>query len=226
MISGWVLSGVLAVFPGLQDPALIPGWGTPSDTDADCTIQLESGVLTITLPAAPHELKAFPKRRNAPRVLRDIESNYEAVVKVSLKADEPKAPSAAEAERGAGILIWLDVANLIRIERAQVWDKDAADPRAAVLIEYWRDGQLRERHVVSDGLPLQGDATWLRATRRIDKLKIEASADGDNWTDVKTVGVRLSSRTKIGVVATNTSGVPLEARLEGFSVKNIRLTTP
>jgi regulation of enolase protein 1 (concanavalin A-like superfamily) len=216
---------LLALLIPLQEPVAIPKWGVPLDADKDCTIRLDDGVLTISVPGTPHEMNAFPKKRNAPRVLRDVESNWTATVKATVPpaGDAAKVSAGAAAERSAGLLVWLDEANFIRVARAQVWEQGEG-PRASVVIEYWRDGRVKERHVVSEGLSLEGEATWLRLTRRIDKLKVEASDDGQTWAELATVAIRLSSRLKFGVVATNTSGAPLDARLSDLEFRNIRLT--
>lgn len=217
---------VLALLLPLQEPAAIPKWGVPLDPDGDCAIRLDDGALTIAVPGTPHEMNAFPKKRNAPRVLRDVESNWTASVKAAVPpaADAAGVAAGSAAERSAGLLVWLDEANFVRVARAQVWEKGGDGPRAAILIEYWRDGRVKERQVISEGVSFEGDATWLRLTRRIDKLKVEASDDGQSWAELATVPIRLSSRLKFGVVATNTSGAPLEARLSDLDFRNIRLT--
>ncbi|GIW88152.1 MAG: hypothetical protein KatS3mg108_2476 [Isosphaeraceae bacterium] len=217
---------LLALLFPLQQPAPIPNWGIPLDPDQDCTIRLDDSTLSISLPASPHELNAFPKKRNAPRVLRDIESNWTASVRAALSSPtttNPPAP-ARTSERSAGLLVWLDEANFFRVARADLQEPNHDMPRAAVLIEYWRDGRIKDRHVVTEGLSFPQPETWLRLTRRIDKMTVEASDDGQTWTELATIPVRLSSRLKFGVVATNTSGAPLVARFSDLAFKNIRLT--
>lgn len=183
----------------------IPGWGEPIVPDGDCEIVADAEGVTIKVAAAAHELKAEAGKQNAPRVLREIEGNHEATVEVSGVFKEGT---------GAGLLLWLDERNFIRFARAG---------GEAPVLEYWRDGRLEAVEKGSEAVKLAGPKTWLRLTRRMDKLKAEASTDGEQWKEFQTLTIRLSSRMRLGVVATNTSGEPFPARFEGFTVKGIPL---
>jgi hypothetical protein len=72
-------------------------------------------------------------------------------------------------------------------------------------------------------VPLKGRIAWFCLTRRTDKLTAEASAVGGTWIEAKTLSVRLSSRLNLGVMATNPSGWPREARFDGFEFRGIPL---
>ena len=52
------------------------------DPDGDCTIDLKDGRLTIRVPGRPHGLDAEVDKLNSPRVLREIEGDFIADLKV------------------------------------------------------------------------------------------------------------------------------------------------
>jgi regulation of enolase protein 1 (concanavalin A-like superfamily) len=192
-----------------QGAGNLPGWGDPVDPDRDCEIRVVEKALVIKVPGTPHVLRAAAGQRNAPRVLRDIEGNFTAQVKVLATF------ATGVASQGAGLLLWQDERNFVLLERT-------ADD-AGIRFEYWRDGQLQGGDPVPNTAPEPGSATWLRLTRHISTLKAEVSQDGETWTELKSVPIRLSSRMRLGVVATNSSERPLEARFEAFQVKSIPL---
>src|SRR5262249_62298580 len=61
----------------------IEGWGIAIDPDGDCKIQPEGKTLVMEVPNTPHGLVAnIVDRANAPRVLRDVQGDFEVRVKV------------------------------------------------------------------------------------------------------------------------------------------------
>ena len=71
---------------GAASPRILKGWGEAIDPDGDCSIHLADGRLTIKVPAPMrrkgHGLEAERNTLNAPRVLRDIEGDFIADLKV------------------------------------------------------------------------------------------------------------------------------------------------
>ncbi|MFO0956515.1 MAG: DUF1349 domain-containing protein [Isosphaeraceae bacterium] len=190
-----------------------PGWGDPVDPGNDCKIQLEDKALVFQVPAGTHVLKPFPEKQNAPRVLRDIEGNFVATLKIS--GDFRGETANPEAAQSAGLLLWQDEKNFVRLERRTGKDGEV------LAIDYWKDGQPQE---ATPGTPWKGNSAWIRLTRRMDKLKAETSEDGKTWADLKNLGsVRLSSRLNLGTLVTNTAPKPANARFEEFQVKAIPL---
>lgn len=187
----------------------IKGWGEPLDREGDCAIGFEGGVLTIGLSERPHELKPSPGKRNAPRVWKYNEGNFIATVKVEL--------GEGEGERSAGLVLWQDDRNFLRLARG------AGD---RLVFEYWKDGQLQPTPSGLGELKVEGPQTWLRMTRRASKLQVEASGDGETYRDGGTVPIRLSSRLQLGVHATNEGGKATEVKLEGYVLKPIPVFGP
>lgn len=210
---GGLLAVALAASAPAQTTAKFPGWGDPVDPGKDCKIRLEGKALVVEAPAGTHLLQPFPGKQNAPRVLRDIEGNFVAALKVS--GDFRGESASPETVQSAGLLLWQDERNFVRLERRTGKDGEV------LAIDYWKDGQPQD---ASPGVPAKGESTWVRLTRRMDKLKAETSADGKTWTDLKALGsVRLSSRLNLGVLVTNATDKPAVARFEEFQVKGIPL---
>lgn len=203
----WLLPAALAL---AFQAAAIPGWGDPLDPSRDSQIRAEGKTLAITLPSAPRPFTAeLPASQNqiAPTVLRDVEGNFSAQVKV--------AGSAAH----AGLLVWQDERNFVILARSKAPNSD----KLALTFDYWKDGQKQSPPAQAVNAKLDGDATTLRLTRRMDKLRAEVSTDGETWTDAGTLFIRLPSRMRLGVIATGNGGT---ATFEDFQQKAISLYPP
>lgn len=72
------------------------GWGTPVNPDRDCKIRHLGGGLTIEMPGTEHDYDPIRKRFNAPRLLRDIEGDFEIRVRVSIN----RRPSSESSVKG------------------------------------------------------------------------------------------------------------------------------
>jgi regulation of enolase protein 1 (concanavalin A-like superfamily) len=193
-----------------QSSAKFPGWGEPTDPGKDSEISADGKALVMSLPATPaQDMRAETGKRTAPRVMRDIEGNHIATMRVS---------GTFEPGQTAGFLLQLDDRNFLRFARSA--------PDEPVVLEYWRSGQLQP---IEASLPKSGgagEAVWLRYTRRLDRFKAELSTDAQNWTEVASISIRLSSRLSLGAVATNTAGKPLTVRFEDLTIKGLPLNAP
>ncbi len=100
----------------------LKGWGVVVDPDGDCQIGLEKETLTISVPAKMHDLSIEVDNMNAPRVLREMEGDFIAQLKVSGKVRHTGNRTSEHyfAYHGAGLLLWQDERNYIRLERASV----------------------------------------------------------------------------------------------------------
>jgi len=96
-------------------------YGTPVDPLKDCKFTVDGSKLTITAGKGDHDLAVEAKILDAPLVLKEIEGDFSMVVKVS--GDFPKRAKGATEKRslvfyGAGLLVWEDENNYVRLERA------------------------------------------------------------------------------------------------------------
>ena len=207
----------------------LPGWGDVLDPGKDASIRLEGDQLAITVPGGLHELRPAPRKMNAPRVMRDVEGNFEVSVKISAPFDSATGRDSAEEPAnsgfGAGLLIWQDERNFIEFYRvANVPETPGRKNEFA--LEYWMDGKSTGWTRTAEPRDISERDYWLRLARRGDKLKAEVSPDGENWADLGTIPVRLSSRMRLGVLVSNGSKEPYEAHFSNLRQKAIPLYPP
>jgi hypothetical protein len=224
---------ILAIIAGLiilvgyltaQKTKTIHGWGTVIDPINDCTVKEEASKLTITVPGGTHDLNAKVGGMKAPRVLREVDGDFIAQVKVSgeFEPGDQAADSDTSSFNGAGLLLWQDEKNYLRLERNAWWSKgDKATECYPPLIEYYLDGEYQGSQPKVDSAEFfKGPSTWLKLERRGDKVTAYYSHDGTEWTMAKEIMVEFPNRIQVGVVAVNTSKEPFTVKFEEFEVKS------
>jgi hypothetical protein len=78
---------LLAACAVLAAPAPEPfksGWGNPEDPDKDCKIRRGGSVLSIDMPGTDHDYDPLRKRLNAPRILREIDGQFDLQVRIRI----------------------------------------------------------------------------------------------------------------------------------------------
>ena len=190
------------------------GFGKPDDPDGDCQVRVEGGVATITVPGTLHDLSGRAGRFNAPRLLRPVEGAFLAEVKVVGEvrpAGGPTRPGSIPFH-GAGLLLWGDAGNFIRLERAAVLRDGVVRPY--ILLE----------HHLSGGPPIEqagqyaGGPVSLRLQRLGSRVVGSFSTDGVRWEELPALEFDFPPQAAVGVAAVNTASEPLKARFEGFKV--------
>ncbi len=209
--------------PGMSKPAKpekrigrLADWSDVIDPDGDCDVVLdrETNRATILVPGTAHLLSAELGRMNAPRILGDIQGDFEVRLKVT-GTNHPggKATTSQYAPyHGAGILLWQDPENYVRLEIAADVRKGKVFPYAN--FELRRAGLL----AVTQGLKIEDDASYLRLERRGNEVRGAFSPDGDHWTLFPPMIVELKDRLKVGVVVVNSASKPLKAGFEEIQV--------
>ncbi len=199
----------------------IAGWGTVTDPDKDCEYRFTADQLklSITVPAKAHDLSPV-RGLNAPRILRSIRGDFTVQVKVT--ADfKPGVISTGKGRpfNGAGLLIWENEENFLRIERNAYWLGPEELYCYPPLIEYWRNN---EHSGVSsdptDATYFQGRSTWLKATRQGKNVSVSISHDGKEWDEVKSFQVEMADEVLVGVAAVNTSDAPFTVDFEELTI--------
>jgi regulation of enolase protein 1 (concanavalin A-like superfamily) len=182
-----------------------------TDPDGDCKVKAQGDRLTMTVPASHHNLHPG-WGMNAPRVLQDVEGDFTVEVKVTGDF-KPTDESSWEGSRpfiGAGLLIWQDAKNLLRVERNAI---RAPEQNLTFcyppLIEYYWDGEYQDTNpeAARDAF-FKDRSTYLRLQRRGDTVKVSLSHDGKKWIVAKQVRVRFAKKVKVGVAAISTSNKP------------------
>jgi regulation of enolase protein 1 (concanavalin A-like superfamily) len=202
-------------------PNEVPGWGRVLDPARDCEISLdrEHDRLKIKVPGTPHvlsaEVPALPM--NAPRVVRRVRGDFTAGVRVLGRLATGRSKTTHyDPFHGAGLIVWQDPSNYLRLERAVGFINGRHHP----YINY----ELREggRLVMSHGITTEDRSLFLRIRRRGRAFSAWYSRDGRRWVELATVEASLDERIDVGVAAINSSGRALSAELEWLRVEDSR----
>jgi regulation of enolase protein 1 (concanavalin A-like superfamily) len=191
------------------------------DPDGDCAVeQLPEGV-RITVPGVQHNLNPQYGSVNAPRVLREVEGDFRAVVRVTSDF-HPELPSTgrnAHAFNGAGLVLWVDDRSFLRLER-NVWVlpngvRNCFPP----LFEAFDNGRATNSNpTFAPASVFRGDSTALYLERRGDLVRGAYSHDSRNWEGWREVRLPCPRKLRIGIDAVNTSAKPLTVTYDGFNV--------
>jgi regulation of enolase protein 1 (concanavalin A-like superfamily) len=193
------------------------GWGGIIDPDGDCKFTIEKGRLRMSLPGTDHSLAFERGQMNAPRTLRSVEGDFIAQVEVSgsFPAGAASLVSTRRPFHGAGLLLWLDEKNYVRLERSKLVfegeNMSYANFECRTDGEFIRKGDATE-HPLSDG------TTHLRLERCGDKLYGYVSSNGVDWTAMELITTDLPKRVLIGVAAGHNTSSPFEPEFRGFKV--------
>ncbi|HZY86118.1 MAG TPA: DUF1349 domain-containing protein, partial [Gemmataceae bacterium] len=192
----------------------LPGWGLAIDPDKDCKITPAPKSITFDVPGAMHDCAPISKF-NAPRVVREVDGDFVLTVKVS--GDFQPGPRSTHPQRvpyiAAGILIWSDSDNFIRLERAALRRGPRVVPHVAFLEQEGGYGGAVHNELFREG------ACSLRLERRGSRIHGAISADGKTWKQLKPIDTVWPSKLKVGLVAISTSSDPLAVKFEEFELK-------
>jgi WD40 repeat protein/serine/threonine protein kinase len=181
----------------------IPAWGDVIDPAGDCTVRAADGKLTIAVPGTDHDLTRDD--RSAPRLLQAVEGDFTFQVKVTGDFDPSKAGF-----NGAGLLLWIDHENYLRLERNVWFDVPTGKfVGYAPLFEYWRNGKRMRMNPLGTLEPFfKGRSTYLRLQRRVGNLVASVSHDGTEWISLPPLRIDLPKTVRVGVDAVSTSERP------------------
>ncbi|MGL6073805.1 MAG: DUF1349 domain-containing protein [Fimbriiglobus sp.] len=205
-------------------PQVIKGWGQVIDPDGDCKVTEDKGKLTIRVPGQHHDLNPA-LASNAPRVLQEVEGDFIATVKVTgdFKPGEKSTQPAGPPFNGAGLLIWVDNKNYLRLERNIWWIPEVGKHACFTpLLEYFEDGEQQNTNPGSTTQEFfKGRSTHLRFERKGDKVLAAYSHDGKEWIAVKNgVTVDLPKKVQVGVAAINSSNKKFVVEFEEFKLRS------
>lgn len=191
----------------------LANWGQPIDPSRDCWTRLVGETLAIDVPGSTHDLRGDGEV-NAPRVVRSIDGDFIAQVKVSgnLRHTGKRTSGLSVAYHGAGLLIWQNARNYVRLERSGLVREDGQTVHFANF-ELHRDGQ-----VVVKALEIPDQDTYLRLERRGNRVFGLVTGDGYKWSSLEPIAARLPRDVKLGVVAISTSTEPLKVVFSDLEV--------
>jgi regulation of enolase protein 1 (concanavalin A-like superfamily) len=221
-------SSIEAFSPTIEVPAPAGGEGSPAasgtadkpaqvvrtlsaavDPDGDCQFTAEPEV-TITVPGTNHDLARTSSyvKQNAPRVLDDIKGDFRLAVKVGTFPTPKPGTSSNNVSSlvGAGLLVWQDDQNYIRLERVAEGNSGSH----VVLLEAVMDGN----EVNSERRDIDDSDTYLRVSREGNAFTFESGAVGSNWSKLKTLDLKFPEQVKAGVAAVNTTTSAISTTIE------------
>ena len=191
-------------------------WGDAVDPDGDCKFELDprEDKIRIIVPGKPNILSAEIGHVNAPRVLREIKGDFDLIVRVTGtgNAGGKATTKVYYPYHGAGLLIWQDEENYVRLEIAT--EVRHGKTRPYVNFEYRKDGTL----ATSGGLMNTDGSNHLRLRRRGDEIYASFGPDGLRWTSFAPLTAKLNDRLTVGISAINSSTKPLTAEFNGLEV--------
>lgn len=194
----------------------VPEWGQLFDPSEDCSIRSAAKTLDIQVPGALHALNVETAEMTAPRVLRPVEGDFVAEVTVTgeVSPQGDRTSSHWLPYHGAGLLVWLDRNNYIRLERAAI--KKGSGSYHYINFELRRNAMAE----FSTGTSVPSGAITLRLERRGPRVVASYRREDQDWVKIRQEGgVRnWDNALKVGVVAINTSTDAFAARFENFQV--------
>jgi regulation of enolase protein 1 (concanavalin A-like superfamily) len=200
-------------------PRELPGWGRVLDPSRDCEISLddEHDRLKIAVPGTPHVLSAEDPKlpMNAPRVVRGVRGDFTAEVRVLGRLEPGRSRSTPyDPFHGAGLIVWQDASNYLRLERAVGFIKGR--PHPYLNYELRKEGRL----AMSQGIAVEDHPLYLRLRRQGREFAAWYSRDGRRWVPLAGVEAPLNERVEVGVIAVNSSARTLTVELDRFSVND------
>ncbi len=191
----------------------LAGWGLAIDPGSDCEVKTNgSSNLAIQVPGTWHDLNPDNGKLNSPRVLREVAGDFIVTVKVvgdfkpGGKSTNPKGLP----YNGAGLLVWSDSDNFIRLERGAILRSGKVTTTAAF---EEREGGYRGA-VHNEVVP--GGTCYLRLERKGSRISGAISSDGTNWKKLKPIDTVWPEKLKLGLAAINSSSEPFTVTFEDF----------
>ena len=196
----------------------VPRWGELVDPSRDCKVAPgpAGDGLTISVPGTPHLLSAELDRLPlaAPRVVRPVAGDFRATVRVGGRLDPgPARSSVYSPYHGAGLLVWKDRQNYLRLERAV----GEVGGRAMPYLNF--ELRSRGRLSFSRGIPIEDRPAHLRVGRVGGQIRAWHSPDGERWSELAGPPTPLAGPVEVGVVAVNSSRRLLVAELGSLEVE-------
>jgi hypothetical protein len=202
------------------------------DPDDDCTLVADADTnrITIEVPGRLHSLApqmtaGLDKKKplhNAPFAVTEVEGAFLAMVELT---GEMRPGSALPKDRqgnsipftfqGAGLLLYQDKDNFVRLERTAGVDIDTLQAIHKVLFEVVKEGKpLKQSY-----LPVPEGPVCLSLGRREGRVFVGTSPDVDApIKSLAEVDLDLPAKVKIGVSASNISAKPFTATFDNFTL--------
>jgi regulation of enolase protein 1 (concanavalin A-like superfamily) len=190
-------------------------WGVLSGIPGTTKFLPDAAGLTIALPGKLYILSPELKTKSAPMLLTEVTGDFTALVKIPGKILPGTAPlkGLPFTFQGAGLIVWQDENNYLRLERASLFTADRVRVHH-VLVEVCKEGKT----IPSTFKEVRDTDIILRLDRHGSELRCQYSTDGKAWFDAKRQSVAFPAAVGVGVSAANASPKPFAARFEDFEL--------
>jgi S1-C subfamily serine protease/regulation of enolase protein 1 (concanavalin A-like superfamily) len=185
----------------------------------DCKVEKDDYSLTIEVPAGVRVLSPQLDAHNAPMMLTEVEGDFIAQVRVTGNMIPGTTPPKFKGKdilpgtfQGAGLLLFLDSKNYVRVERSVAADRGKPVLKAQALIEMIKGG----RELASYYPSIPDSPLYIRIQRIRGAVTVLFGPDGRLWITHQKLAIASPPKVKIGVIASNISKVPLTAQFEDF----------
>jgi regulation of enolase protein 1 (concanavalin A-like superfamily) len=177
----------------------------------------ETERLKIEVPGAPHVLSAeMPELpMNAPRVIRGVRGDFTASVHVLGRLQPGRFKTTHyDPYHGAGLIVWQDSSNYLRLERAEGFVEGRYLPY--INYEVREGGRLTESH----GFRTEDRPLFVKLRREGVAFFAWYSRDGRHWVELGQLDTSFGEPVEVGVVAVNSSTKALSAELEALIIND------
>lgn len=196
------------------------------DPDKDCKLTKSQKTVKIEVPGKLHTLspQLIDKKKgvlNAPMTLATVEGDFLMHVHVGgVQAPGTTPLSSPKTKRqlpyafqSAGIVLWEDADNFIRLERATQVERGSATNSNKLLVEVYKGGKLIGEPFYLD---VPADELSLMMMRYKGQIRCLFSMDGKKWAALQTIAETYPGKIKVGLAAVNLSKNALTAEFEQF----------
>jgi len=206
------------------------------DPESDCNLEKDAKSQTIKIGVPcdkPHTLapelvterdKKNPLH-NAPMTLTPVEGDFAAIVRVTADLspgltlpEDRQGNNISSTFQGAGLLLYQDKNNFVRLERTAAVPVGSIQPVHKVLLEVVKGGKPVEsqKFAVPSGGPV-----YLILLRQSARVTCRASVDLTGPAiAVKSFEFKLPSKVNVGLSVSNISASPFTATFEKFALLN------
>jgi TonB family protein len=209
----------------VEGPSLRPlAWGTLVDPLGQSEIREFEDGFTIRVPPGLYDLSVEMGRATAPRVLRAVEGDFIAEVDVGRVAEAGGRlnPLQGRGFHGAGLLLWVDANDYVRLEAATYGGGTGPEIHHRLVRRYALFEERADGELVGGQDPahfgLKDAPTSLRLERHGSELRALARQGAEGWREVGRMEIELPRTLNIGVAAVNTAESSLAATFRNFRV--------
>lgn len=207
--------------PPKPEGVAVGEWGTFISPLEDCRFEYKERRAKLVVGPGDHTLDIERNVMTAPRVLRPVRGNFNYQIDVSGIA-YPQGDSVVSGRRpfiGAGIVVWNNRQNYIRLERAGMTMADFSQDNFASF-EHRKNGEFVRMGSPRDGLLTTVHTTFL--VRRIgSRIHGWASNTPAPFRYIGAIRVDWPDELQIGVVGNNGTEQELEVHLQWGEPKNV-----